>query len=820
MRHINPGTEVTMSTRRNFVNYAYMTLRDGTRLTLTPSDFRISGNGFTDDWCEGDAFQLGSTIGKTATITLDNSDNRVEIIDGQEVTYYHGKFSEYDFDMAYFMLDMVLPSAYTDASNVVRDEIIRIGEFTVTTPVSRGSVIEMTGVDNMYRFDKSFDDCTLDFSTGVSLLTVLNRCCNDCKVVIGYTNFNNSNLVVREKPEGVTYRQVVSYIAQIAGCNAVIGDTGALQLKWYDMSVLDDNWLDGGTFGTKTTPYSDGDTADGGSFNPWTVGDVWDGGDFTTPLQFHNLTAINSTQVNTDDIVFTGVLVSYDEVSAHYPVEEGWDTYCMTISDNPFVAGYESQIAQFLYSQLADLRFRPFSTSAIQNPTIEAGDCALVYDVKGNMYKTIITNVSYKVGGYTEVKAVAESPISQNSSYVNPAAQATTVAKKKVTEYSAQVAHFNKLANDALGYYQTNIFDQSTGSTITYVHDKSTLAASKIVWKITSAGYFVTENYTGNDETTNWNTGYDASTGTMLVNLLYAHGISCDWITAGTLTLGGNNNVSGRIQMLDANSKEYGKWDSSEFKIGKNFTISTDGNITAKGGTIAGFAFGEDYFGTHTGNFYSVIKKGEFSFGSESNNVYTRIDYKSKDDKGNGRLIFDYSNTDGGIYVKNRGDNDPWGGHWGNHLVLHNHTVRKWVEGEGNYYPYWTPNENLSDSRLKNSIDNIPVEDIECLFNNIRPVSFKYNDDTGITGTYYGLIAQELQSVLENLGYSDNRIVRKTQAHFDLEEYLMIDYPELTGFELAGIKHLYEKLRFQEQEILSLKNEINELKNIVNSMNK
>ena len=89
MRLVENETRRTMNTRRNFVNYATMTLSDGTVLNLTPSDFRISGNSFTDDWCDGEEFQLGSAIGKTATLLLDNTDGRTETIGSSTITYRH-----------------------------------------------------------------------------------------------------------------------------------------------------------------------------------------------------------------------------------------------------------------------------------------------------------------------------------------------------------------------------------------------------------------------------------------------------------------------------------------------------------------------------------------------------------------------------------------------------------------------------------------------------------------------------------------------------------------------------------------------------------
>jgi len=559
MRPIDEETRLTMNSRRNFVNYATMTLSDGTVLNLTPSDFRISGNNFTDDLIDGEAFQIGTAIGKTATMLLDNTDGRIETIGSSEVVYPHGKFSEYDFYMAYFILYECLPDAYHYGGEL-RDQMIPIGTFTVTTPTSHGTTIEIVGVDNMYLFDRDFDRCDLDFSTNPSLKTVLNKCCTDCGVAIGYGDFDNQNLTVSKKPEGMTYRQIVSFIAQIAGCNAKINVTGALTLMSYDMSAL--LGLDGGSFNTDTTPYSDGDTADGGTFNPWNTGDNFDGGNFTTPLGYHNLTSISGTSIGTDDIRITGVSVSTEDVSVHYPNIADWDYYALEVKDNPFVEDHESTIAESLFNKLAGLLFRPFTTSSIQDPTIEAGDPCIVYDVKGNQYYSFITNVVFKTGGMTDLSCKAEPPARQGARYSTPAS--VTRVANEMTSYQTQQAHFNEIAEAALGYFKTQIADTDTGATITYLHDQATLESSQNVVKIANGIVAISDNY---NTTRTWNSGLDISTGTLLLNLVYVHGLTSDWINTGILNVGGLNNIDGVIHVTNR-----ANWDGNSATMGSSDT--------------------------------------------------------------------------------------------------------------------------------------------------------------------------------------------------------------------------------------------------------
>lgn len=599
MRSISNEARATMNKRHNFVNYATMTLANGTVLHLTPADFRISGNTFTDDLVDGENFQVGTTIGKTATITLDNTDER---------------FSQYDFYMAYFYLDVHLPDAQTVGTSVT-DAVFRIGKFTVTEPVANTAIITMSAVDEMHKFDKPFDNCNLDFSSPKSLYQILTKCCNDCGVAIGFTGFDNQNLTVSEKPEGVTYRQVVSYICQMAGVNAKISGTGALTLFWYDLSPFNIEGLDGGTFSYPgVTSYQDGDTADGGSFNPWNTGYVFNGGSFTDTLGFHQLVQVKNVNVSTDDIQITGVKVTFEETVKSY----GTDVYMIEITDNPFVKGHENTIASFLYNKLKTLKFRPFSCSNLQDPTIESGDCALLWDAKGNSYKTIITNISFSVNGFMNVSCNAKAPTKQGSTYVNPAAQAVVQARrnteKQIDEYSQVVNHFNELANNSLGYYKTTRVE--SGATVTYIHDQSTLESSHIVWKITATGIFISE-----DGGHTYTSGYDASTATMLVNLVYAVGIKCDWIHTGTLTLGGVNNTNGVLSILNGSGTETGKWSnagieiktgsikltktgwsddsnngvylgSEGIKLGKgNFTVTNAGAVTATNMTITGGSY-------------------------------------------------------------------------------------------------------------------------------------------------------------------------------------------------------------------------------------
>lgn len=973
MRNITEEARLVMNTRRDFVNYAHVTLHDGTELNLTPSDFRISGNSFTDDWNEGESFQLGSSIGKTATLLLDNTDGRTEeISNGISKIYPHGKFSEYDFYMAYFELYLHLPKS-THYQGELIDEVIPIGTFTVTTPASHGSTIEITGVDNMHMFDKSFDDCTLDFSTGPTLLTVLNRCCQDCGVAIGYSSFLNESIRVYKKPEGLTYRQVVSYIAQIAGCNAVINITGALVLKYYDMTPLNEildggrfDWLDDKTinegtyvttsgsspapvdtyvsnrttslegffaariyidnisdlsaFNCKATIYyysnsqyttvetitlvegyndistkmelqDDGnitwytirlgqqnsnaisfdyeihitENLDGGSFNPWTgsADNAISGGNFTDTLDYHNLTATNGTSVSTDDIHFTGIMVSYEIVNSegntekqalHYPDVTDWDTYAMHIEDNPFVEtqAIANTVATSVWDIISPLNFRPFSCSSIQDPTIEAGDCALVYDVKGNIYPTVITNVRFTTGGMTEVSCTAESPVRQNTRYVNPAARAEAKAIQKQDDYNAMVARFNEIAYASTSYYTvTNPSEPG----VTYLCDHSTIAASTNIVKIIGTGAFIST-----DGGQSYNAGVDTSTATMLMNLIYVKGLNADWIKAGTIdtarlnvsgivngintgttTINGgkittntitasqiqtgavgadqiaaNAVTAGKIQAgavdtnkLAANAVTAAKLNVTSLdaitatmgnlNIDKNITISSNGSLGARGsaGSMNGahIANGDLGIATDRGDSWSVLCYGQ--------EAADRTEWSKAC-----CVLWNGGDASAGFHVCNGAPNDHR-----TFTAMKDNIFQVYVENDLKAWFNETGAHTDSDKRRKKNIKSISTKNIRDFLKKINPVNYIYKKDkSGLI--HYGLIAQDVKQAMDDSGLYSESVV---QICPDADDTLFINYQEFHGIELSAIKDLYEIIQSQQTEINDLKKRVEALETLVNT---
>lgn len=169
-----------------------------------------------------------------------------------------------------------------------------------------------------------------------------------------------------------------------------------------------------------------------------------------------------------------------------------------------------------------------------------------------------------------EVSCDAETPGKNSSKQYSEMTQAVVKARKnaqaQISEYDISVQALTNLITQSFGVYKTTE-EQEDGSFIYYMHEKPTLAGSKTIWKIQGDIFEVSA-----DGGKTWNVGMDSS-GNAVVNLLGVIGICCDWIHAGTLTLGGRDNENGNLVMLDGNGNEQGRWN--------NGGIYTTGPITS-----------------------------------------------------------------------------------------------------------------------------------------------------------------------------------------------------------------------------------------------
>lgn len=487
------------------VNYADVTLSDGTVLHLGPKDFMIGGCEIEDKAADG-KFGIGFVIGKTLKLRIANHDEQ---------------YSRYDFYCAAIRLYVALT---LDNGTI---EKIRKGVYYVTVPQTPGDIIEVSAVDGMFKLDRDYSSSTTRYPANLS--TILTDACISCGIPVGFQQFDNMNFMVAEKPEKTTYRQVVSYACQIAGYNARIDNAGYMQLVWLDSDLLDFNNYNGGNF--KTYPHDS--VVDGGNFKNYNTDLIISGNNYLDKQPEHIL-HIKSLSVHTDDVTITGVKVVEKSGENEKEYLSGKEGYLIEIRDNPFVSGKGKAVADYLWARISGIEFRPFSAQILNNPLYEPLDIVKISDRKGNVYSSIINSVTYTIGSYTQISCETEDPIKNGSTYVSASAQAVVAARKnaeiQLSAYDKAVQNMNQIAMNAMGFH-TTYEDQEDGSRITYLHDKPELEESKIIYKQSIDGFFVSQ-----DGGKSYTAGFD-SQGNAVVNILYAIGIVADWIRTGRFSV-------------------------------------------------------------------------------------------------------------------------------------------------------------------------------------------------------------------------------------------------------------------------------------------
>lgn len=508
---INVSTQLKKEslTNRNYYVTANVTLSNGTTLKLGKKDFYLSGNSLVDSADSGD-FPVGVAIEKTAILSLVNDD---------------GRFDNYNFNGARFVIFLNLQLSD-------KLETIKRGTYIVSKKPATASEISLSLLDKMHNTDKTYDS-NLSFPCTVKEL--LSECCRQCNITLGDVTFPNSNFQIQQSPSSTTYRTVIGMCAGIAGGNARIDENDLLRIITFDKTFTNTTIYDGGT----VKNWTSGDDLDGGTFNPWTTGTVVDGGTLSNN-DYHALFSIQNLQYDVDDVVVTGVKYVEDETE----YMSGQDGYVITI-DNQLLSGNVQAGIEAIGSQLIGLRMRPFSCDGIANGYATFGDPVEFIDTKNRVFRSFVTDIEFVFGGSTSWSCSAKSAEEDASEFIGEqqaaVEQAKKDAEKKLSAYDVKLKQMNELAANTLGFYYTEEV-QADGSTISYRHDKPTLADSKAIYKTGVDGFFLSV-----DGGRTWKAGFD-SNGDAVLNILYAIGIQSEWInTRGFTAKDNNGNTTLRI---------------------------------------------------------------------------------------------------------------------------------------------------------------------------------------------------------------------------------------------------------------------------------
>lgn len=534
--------------------FADIVTASGEKIPISDSELWANGFEVNDSTSSNGTFTIGALIAGKLKIKLNN---------------IYEDYSKYDFDKA--SVTAYVSKSFSDGTT----EKLKIGEYRVSETSYDGSLITLTCLDNINNFNREYDS---NLSYPTAAYEVVRDACIKCDVPFTMARFDNSDYVINEIPsdnQKLTYGQVIAYILQLSGLWGKCGHDGELLIEWYDMSQFGSKNYNGGTFSTKTTPYSDGDTLNGGNFTDYSSGDSVDGGTFIETRNYHNIYTQKDLNVATDDVVITGVKVtvtSKEDKTKDVNALAGKEGYVVSISDNPFISAEKAQtVANYIFKKIGGMRFRPLDATLLSNPLIESGDVALVTDRKQNTYSCFISNRTFTVGSGTKISCDAENA-SRNSAdkfsnETKAVVQARKAAHAQLSVYDKQMQLLTQLMSQSLGLFKTEQV-QEDGSIIYIMHNKSDLKSSNIQWKMTANGMAVSSDYGKT-----WNAGIDKD-GNAIFNIMSAIGINFDWAHGGTLTLGGENNTNGRQYVKDANGKILITLDNKGITLADGVSIS------------------------------------------------------------------------------------------------------------------------------------------------------------------------------------------------------------------------------------------------------
>lgn len=489
-----------------FYAYAVVTLATGEKLTLTSDrDFMISPNSYTEQG-GSDGFPLGVAVSKTITLTIDNIDERYSKYD-----FYYARIALYtEADIDY--------QTHRDISNDVAKDVendpiltfephierMQEGVFTVLNPVAIGDVIELTAYDDMWKSDRTFST-QLTYPT--TALQLLQEVCTSCGMVLGSPTFRNSDFSISSAPEKTTGRKIIGYIAQLACGNAVI-QNGMLTIKTHDFSAFS-------SITDNTKPESLKEDSGYHIFE-----------DFPS-----------DPDIDTDNVVITGISTEVESETGGEAetVISGTDDYCIKIT-NPLIKGKEQTVVNSIAELLVGVKLRKFSGDFFPNPTVEFMDLACVVDRKDKVYRTIVTTHEFSYLGGSSFSCDINSPERQAGEYYSEAAEIYNGIKKDVASNKKNVDNMQKaieLLNTTLenasGMYESNA-KQPDGSVVSFIHDKPTLAESKVVIKVTAEAIGLS-----NDGGKTYPYGI-ILTGDLIARILYTVGINADYIISGKIS--------------------------------------------------------------------------------------------------------------------------------------------------------------------------------------------------------------------------------------------------------------------------------------------
>ena len=442
-------------------------LADDTQLTIDSEHISLNGIVLDNATSMDGQFTIGAAVTGQLTITVLNED---------------GLYSPYNFRDATCQLTFYgVAEIPDDEEEEIQEDSLLIGSYNIVDYTYDGANITLTAYDNLSLFDFPCTETrgeTIAFP--ISLTALVQTAARICGVTLASQSapIPNGSYTVAQQPEewdSMTWHDVISYCAQLGGVYAKVDQYGRVYFDWYSINALPQGY-DGGTFDTTDTPYSDGDTLNGGDFSYDGSEDSADGGTFTYPANMHIIGSPYSLTIDTDDVAITGlkvVLATADNINADDNTQDyttalyGTDGYVITISGNPFIqtTAQADAIKNFLGAVVTGLWFRPLNATIDDDLSIEAGDQAYITGVDGNTYQCFISHVTYTTYAATTIACDAE----PNKSSEKTRFTAADKLASHVSGIQKRLEGVSRIAGNTNQYFWQNEAGTDTGAHVTEI---------------------------------------------------------------------------------------------------------------------------------------------------------------------------------------------------------------------------------------------------------------------------------------------------------------------------------------------------------------
>ena len=536
----------------------------------------LQGGLTIDRYCfSSNALEIGTAIASEATLELKNAD---------------GRFDGYTFDGAKLIIKVGIKKWNAKSWENAIMHYVPLGVFTIDEKTKNKSNITLNALDNMVKFDREYDT-TLAFPA--TLGEIVEDACSRCGVLLKTTSFYNSDYVVNTRPtdDGLTYRQVIQWAAQLSCTNAFIDWDGQLRLTWFE---------------------------DSGHIIP--AADRYD-----SDMEEHS-------------VLITGVKVTAADESEYTAGEKG---SVLCIEGNSLAQSDAETIAKIIYAKVGNFTYLPYSSVCRPMPYLYPMDMITFVDRRGNEHKTIVSAVTYTMNGTTDV--VGEGDGSTKGGYASTGSitthekviieKAKKAAEKTSTGQFNVALALNETIGSAFGLYRTEITENKVSTW--YYHDKATLNDSTIIYVFNSGGFAWTEDW--NDGNPVWQYGFTKD-GNALYKILSAYKIQAEFIDANAIT---SEKIAAGVITADKLSVEYKQSVTDEI-------TETERKITQA------FTAADGVFNSQISAEVTRATEAESSLSSRitinANNISAKVSSSGGSDSS-----FAWELTESGFYLKSNG---------------------------------------------------------------------------------------------------------------------------------------------------------------------